>query len=457
MTAPRDTLICEQLAALTSTIASSPLPSEIISETRLCFLDFLASTGAAPLTPMITETAAIFGAGSAVLLHGGAGMSVAGATFAHSFLSTVEDIDDAHELASGMHLSATVFPAIFSFAQAQGCTKARFLRAVLAGYEVAGRLSRSMDNGLRARGFHATGAIGPFAACAAVCVLKGLTQKQMEHAFGIAASGAGGLFAFLKKGADSRHLHAATASLAGLAAAMAAGHGATGPLTAFEGPDGFIGPYAETCDTSIIFSRSPGSDQPFEILNAYHKKFSACGHAIPGLTLALELRNVHHPSTSKIASIQIFGYPASAKLTNFPVKTVSEAKFSLPIAFTLAYLYGDVSPVEMTMEVITRQEVQNMAQKISVHERSEHTRRFPACRSGSIRVTYTDNTVLTLSTETPIGMKGNRLSLEEVLSKFGRFATPVLGQARADTVIGAVQQLDDSKTIFWDLKNPTSA
>jgi len=171
----------------------------------------------------------------------------------------------------------------------------------------------------------------------------------------------------------------------------------------------------------------------------------------------LELRNVHHPSTSKIASIQIFGYPASAKLTNFPVKTVSEAKFSLPIAFTLAYLYGDVSPVEMTMEVITRQEVQNMAQKISVHERSEHTRRFPACRSGSIRVTYTDNTVLTLSTETPIGMKGNRLSLEEVLSKFGRFATPVLGQARADTVIGAVQQLDDSKTIFWDLKNPTSA
>ena len=52
-------------------------------------------------------------------------------------------------------------------------------------------------------------------------------------------------------------------------------------------------------------------------------------------------------------------------------------------------------------------------------------------------------------------MKGNRLSLEEVLSKFDHFATPVLGQARSDTVIEAVQQLDDSKTVFWGLENST--
>ena len=281
--------ICTQLAALTSTIATTPMSSEIIDETRLCILDFLASTLAAPVTPAVSEMAVLFGSGHARRLHNSAPASVAGAAFVHGYLSTVEDIDDAHALASGMHLSATVFPAALAIAQSSGATQADFLRAAVAGYEVAGRLARSMDKGLRARGFHASGAIGPFAACAAASILLELNQQQMAHAFGMATSGAGGLFAFLPTGADSRHLHAANASVAGLVAAMAAKNGNTGPLTAFEGPDGFIGPYSETCDMAFISKPPPGGDD-YEMLNAYHKRFTACGHAIPAVTLALDLR-----------------------------------------------------------------------------------------------------------------------------------------------------------------------
>ncbi len=437
-----------RLAALTSAISSAPLAGEIIDETALCLLDFLASTLAAPVTPAVSDMAALFGTGDAEMLHNLAPTSVAGATFAHGFLATVEDIDDAHALASGMHPSATVLPVTLAIAQSSGATQAKFLRAVVAGYEIAGRLARSMDQGLRARGFHATGAVGPFASCAAVGILLDLDQRQMAHAFGMAASGAGGLFAFLPTGADSRHLHAANAGIAGLVSATTAKNGGTGPLTAFEGPDGFIGPYTQTCDTALIARPAPDDHEGYEMLNAYHKRFSACGHAIPAITLALQLRNRGTLTSEQICKVEIFGYPASAKLINFPAASVSEAKFSLPITFALAYLHGDVSPAEMDMNIIDQPEVQELARKVHVMEKREHSEAFPDVRSGSVRITRTDGQIHSVETRAPIGMAGNRLGFGEIARKFEIQARPVIGSTRCDQIVEAVSNLADSHDDF---------
>jgi 2-methylcitrate dehydratase PrpD len=439
--------ICMQLSALTSAIASTQLSTEIIEETRLCFLDFLASTLAAPMTPAVSEMAVLFGSGHAKLLHNSAPTSVAGAAFVHGYLSTVEDIDDAHALASGMHLSATVFPAALAIAQSKGTTQGGFIRAAIAGYEVAGRLARSMDQGLRARGFHASGALGPFATCAAASIMLDLDRQQMAHAFASAASGAGGLFAFLPTGADSRHLHAANASVAGLVATMAAKNGNIGPLTAFEGPDGFIGSYSETCDMAFI-SRPPPDDGDYEMLNAYHKRFTACGHAIPTITLALELRKRDCVPIEQIKSVEISGYPASAKLTNFPADSVSKAKFSLPIVFALAYIYGDVSPAEMNMSVINQPKVQSLARKVLVGQKAEHSAVFPGIRSGSVLIRLANGQSLTLCTTTPIGMQGNRLSFLDIAHKFHVLALPVLGDERCKQASEAVSKLMDSGAEF---------
>ena len=444
----REDTICMRLAALTSDISTSPLSSKIIEETSLCFLDFLASTLAAPIAPAVSDSVALFGTGRARLVHDWTLASIAGATFAHGFLSTVEDIDDAHALASGMHLSATVFPAALAIAQSKGATQSAFLRAAVAGYEVAGRLARSMDQGLRANGFHASGTIGPFASCAAACILLGLERRRMAHAFGIAASGSGGLFAFLPTGADSRHLHAANAGIAGLVAATAANRGATGPLTAFEGPDGFIGSYSETCDAAMISKPPPGDVEGYEMLNAYHKRFSACGHAIPAITLALELRQRDRTPIDRIERIEVFGYPASAKLVNFPAGSVGEAKFSLPIIFSLALLYGDVSPAEMRMSVISRPEVQSLAQKVRVLESSDHADAYPNVRSGSVRVLLADGQFVSFITKTPIGMDGNRLSFGDIARKFLLHAKPAMGAERSSQIVETVSELGDTQDAF---------
>jgi len=446
MVASTHDTICMQLASVASAISHSPLPEKIVEEVRLCLLDFLTSTLAAPMTPMIAETATLFGDGPARLLHTEAPISVAGATFVHGFLSTVEDIDDAHALASGMHLSATTFPAILALAQSLEFSGAIFLRAAIAGYEIAGRLCRSMDEGLRARGFHASGAIGPFASCVAAGIILRLDREQMVHAFGIAASGAGGTFAFQTTGADSRHMHAANAGVVGLTAAMAAKNGATGPITAFEGPDGFIGSHSETCDREFIDSPAPTNDSDYEILNVYHKLFSACGHAIPAITLALDLRQNRPLPTAQIERIKIYGYRASARLVTFPTSTVSEAKFSLPVIFSLAYLYGDVSPKEMKTDVIQRPDVQALASKIEVYESASHTSALPRIRSGSVEIVRQDGQTDYLSTKVPIGMRGNRLTIENILRKFDVFTTLTLERARSESIVSRVMALNDTKT-----------
>ena len=137
-----------------------------------------------------------------------------------------------------------------------------------------------MDAGLRENGFHSTGVVGPFSACATAGAILGLSHKQQVYAFGIAASGAGGLFAFLPNGASSRHSHGANACFTGLMAAIAAKGGITGPVNVFEGPDGFIGAYARGCDRRFIERPLPQKPEDFEVNNAYHKRFMACGRAM---------------------------------------------------------------------------------------------------------------------------------------------------------------------------------
>ncbi|MCD1636460.1 MmgE/PrpD family protein [Martelella mediterranea] len=440
---PTQTL-SEQLAELTEWVGSRPLPGAVTQEIKLCFLDFLAATLAAPSDAALPLMANAFGEGPARLLHRPERISVAGAAYVHGFLATVEDIDDAHALASGMHLSATVFPVALALAQSGNLPMRRVLRGAVAGYEVAGRLVRSMDAGLRKTGFHSTGAIGPFAACATAGVILGLSRKQQTDAFGIAANGAGGLFAFLPTGASSRHSHGANACVTGLMAALAAKGGVTGPADVFEAPDGFIRAYAGECDRSFIDRQLSSAPEDFEVHNAYHKRFMACGHAIPSITMALESHAGQASDPDDIIAVRIYGYKASAALTRFPVPSVSAAKFSLPVIFALAALYGDVSAREMRMEVIERSEVQALAARTQVFEDRQCTERFPKARCGRVEIDLASGGTVHLETDAPVGMPANPLQFDDVSRKFLAIAPEQVAGMKRNRVVEVVRDLADN-------------
>ena len=86
------------------------------------------------------------------------------------------------------------------------------MEAVVTGYEAVIAIGRACHPDLRQRGFHPTAAVGVFGAAAAAGKLAALSPERLAHAFGIAASSAGGLFAFVNGGGDIKCLHAGHAS-----------------------------------------------------------------------------------------------------------------------------------------------------------------------------------------------------------------------------------------------------
>ncbi len=136
------------------------------------------------------------------------------------------------------HSGAVVMPAVIA---ALGevrdtVTGQDFLTAVLAGYEV-GRRMLEASGGYESHnelGWHSTGTCGAFAAAAATSTLFGLGADRHASALGIAGSYAGGTWAFIHDGSQTKKLHAGRAAEGGFIAAKLAASGFGGPLSVLD-------------------------------------------------------------------------------------------------------------------------------------------------------------------------------------------------------------------------------
>src|SRR3954466_14502809 len=102
-----------------------------------------------------------------------------GGTAAHGI-----ELDDGYRVGSA-HCGCTVVPAALSVGYERAISGARLIEAVVAGYEVAICLARACAPDLRQRGFHPTGAVGPFGAAIAVAKLRGLNATQIADQLSI--------------------------------------------------------------------------------------------------------------------------------------------------------------------------------------------------------------------------------------------------------------------------------
>lgn len=413
--------LTQTLADCALDIARRPLPETVGDQAKLCLLDFAASVLAAADSREAAAAAALlpsFGAGNCSLIARTERTSVTGASFYHGMVATVADMDDSHRFASGLHLSAITLPASLALGEERNSSNDMLLRAIAAGYEISSRICRAADSGLRARGFHSTGAVGAFGACTAAAVLLGLDRQQLAHGLGIAASGGGGIFAFLREASPVRHAHAAWASVNGLSAALLAAAGVEGPTWALEDSDGFFSAYAGSYDGGFIVAPPPSESGTFEIDNGYRKLFNACGHSLPSITAALEIREDLIGRLDDVERIEVRAYPAAARLTNSNPGTVGEAKFSMPCIVALALLFGDVTTREMRMEVLSRPEVRRLAAKVSVVEDPKISAEFPRLRASELRIDLKDGSRLRKYVDAAIGLPENPASQDQLIQKF---------------------------------------
>ena len=430
-------------SALAEIAFSTPrnISGEAFAAAKTCLIDYLASCLCAiPGDVAATAEAVLpaYGAGRCGLAASSRTSSVHGSAFYHALIATAEDLDDSHRYASGMHMSASTFPAALALCEENPVSGRDFAAAIVAGYEVLGRIARSVDIPLRKRGFHATGAVGPFGAAMTAAALLKLSPAAIVDALGIAASGCGGIFAFLREGSASRHFHAGLAAGTGISAAFLARAGMRGPRAALEGGDGFFQAYAGEWNEEILLAPN---DRP-EILAVYHKLWSTCGHAIPAVSALREIRKEIGNRLGQIRSIEISGYKASAALDAPWTDVAAKARFSLPAITGIVLALGSAGVREMSADNLRRPDVRRIAGLVSVREDPELSAAYPRLRSGRVRILMDNGDRFEKLEEAPLGMPENPASPAMLEDKFRIAAERHFSPARTDEIVATVSKLD---------------
>lgn len=263
---------------------------------------------------------------------------------AHAF-----ELDDYHN--AKLHPGAVVIPAVLALAEELNVSGERLVTAIAAGYEVMIRSSLALEpSAARLRGWHLTGACGPFGAAAACASLMGLDVEKTAWALGLAGTQGAGLWAFNADGAMSKRLHAGKAAHSGVLAAELAAGGFSGPTQIYEfGDGGFLKAFSDQSDVAPL-THELGSI--WHLDNTSIKPYSCCGSTHAYIDAALEIRkrlgnrwDASRPvrvGMSKVVDVQCgFDYKPSTALN---------AQMSLRYCLAAALTDGQALPQQFTDE-----------------------------------------------------------------------------------------------------------
>lgn len=435
------------LVRILEQIRCAELPESVVVKAKTCCLDFLAaclSASGSRSAEIGLDVAMKMGQGHSTLIGRCEKGTVLSAALYNGLIAHAEELDDSHRYVSGLHPGAVVIPAALAVAEERGLSGKDFLKAVICGYEAASRICRCIEQGHRSRGFHSTGTVGPFGACAAAGAALNLDEEQMVQALGIAGSMGAGLFAFLDDGATVKHLHTGRASLDGLLAALMSQAGMTGPRAVLEAREGFFRAYADSYDETPLLQPFNGA---YEISNAYHKLHSACGHAFPAIDAALLLRKEIPDPIGEIASIEVRTYRAASVLENRRPISHQQARFSIPFLTALILTQGRAGRKELLKVDLADPDLLDIADKVTVLEDPEIQASFPRLRAAIVRLKTKDGREMTCRIDSPRGMPDNPVSFREIEDKFISEASGPLGDQRTGLILEGVKGLDKLQSI----------
>ena len=338
------------LAAFAAQTGSASLPAEVPQRALALMSDLVGSivraAGEAESTPAVLamlRRMGMDGEGPCIVFgmnrhYGAAAAALLNGTLGHSL-----DFDDTHA-DSSLHPSAPVVPAALAAAELADASGADLLAAIVIGFEVACRLGMALDPTAHyARGFHPTATAGTFGAAAAAGRLLKLDAKQMESAFGVAASQASGSLQFLENGAWNKRYQVGEAAMKGLMAASLAAEGFHGAAEALEGRHGFLHGYSDGAQPARA---TAGLGQVWETMRIGVKPYPACRYTHAAVDGLLQLRQRLGLRPDEVENVSIglhrngmalVGDPADAKRR---ARSIVDGQFSMPFAAAVALLRG---------------------------------------------------------------------------------------------------------------------
>jgi 2-methylcitrate dehydratase PrpD len=418
------------------------LPADVVELAKQCLLDWFAVTLAAwddPLVNILVSDAEEEGGKPhATLVGRSARVARAQAALINGAASHALDYDDVNMWMSG-HPTVTFTPALLAQAEGNRVGGRGFIEAFVAGYETASRVGRLVQPSHYASGFHATATIGAFAAAASCGRLLGLDAAGMATAFGIAGTQAAGLKSVF--GTMCKPLHAGLAARAGLSAARWAAKGFTSRGDILECAQGFAATHSRDFNAEKALGPAP---QGFHIRNNLFKYHAACYLTHAPIECVKQIRLNHAFLPQDVRAITLKIDRETDKVCNIQKPTSGlEAKFSLKL--TTAFALAGIDTAAMASYNAANANDSRLARlrdKVEIDFQSGWPNTL-----AEMSIELTDGRRFQARHDSGVPESDVVQQGDKIVAKYRALATPVLGEAKAEALLAAVQRLETLDSI----------
>jgi 2-methylcitrate dehydratase PrpD len=330
---------------------------------------------------------------------------------------------DFDDISGYGHPSVVLVPAMLASGETQNRSGRELLEAYIAGYEVGEALARIVPRRAdQYHGLHSTAMFGPLTSATVSGRLLGLDTSQQRHAWGIAASQAGGITGNF--GTHTKPLHGGLASQAGVMAAELAASGFEANLNALDAPLGYIySVVAAARMEGVDVGKATAGLGQWHIASSWGMKKYPCGYIAQGaIDAALRLREQTGLRLDDLSSVEI---RVPHLQPYFRVRPTGEfsGKFGYEYPVACAILDGQVLKKSFSDQAFKRPELQRHLGKFKSVEDPDSTKHGPL---GALVIEAKGKKTVH-PIEIPLGDAKRPVPPAQVVEKYVRNAEEVVG------------------------------
>lgn len=412
------------------------LPADVQKVARQCVIDWFAVTvaGAGDALPkrLIEHALAEGGKPIATLVAQRHKVAPLQAALINGTTSHMLDYDDVNLSMNG-HPSAVLMPAVLAAAEARGASGIELLSAFVAGYEAAARVGLLVAPGHYARGYHATATIGAVAAAVACAKLNGLDDDAMANAIGIAVTQAAGLKSMF--GTECKPFHAGLAAQNGLRAAQLAALGMESRMDALECRQGFASVFSPDFHPEAV----TGEPERHYVLENLFKYHASCYGTHSALECVEKLKREYRFKADHVKRALVRVEKTNDAVCNIQQPATGlEAKFSVRFVTALGLADADTSDLAIYNEkTAATPALVSLRDRITV----EIVEGRPVMQTDLI-VELSDGRTVSSTADAGIPSTDYDTQGARVVEKFNRLVPPVLGAAKARSLLEGLESLE---------------
>jgi 2-methylcitrate dehydratase PrpD len=261
------------------------------------------------------------------------------------------------------HPTVPVLAAALAAGEDVDCSGTAFLNAFIAGFEVECKLAEAIKPEHYRKGFHTTGTIGAFGACAAASRLFELNEEELRHALGITSSLSSGIR--VNFGTMTKPLHAGMAASNGVVACKLAERGFEADENALDGRWGYMAILGGGSDPEKLVGKL---GRPYAILDPGASiKMYPCGSlGQPSMDAMLEIVTEEDLQPEEVRAIRVKAGPNILEPLRYahPI-TALQAKFSLQFGLACILVHRRAGLREYTEHVVSSKEITAVIDKVN--------------------------------------------------------------------------------------------